>query len=112
MFSYPSLSVSTEMMVVYTTKKDITHLWYGEPNAVRDAIGYAKYRSRSDKAVIRVYELLHIPGPFSGVTNQAGKTLTPECARQSCGSRWRRGATAVEKPRHFSRLGVEDSRGK
>jgi predicted metallopeptidase len=75
MFSYPSLSVSTEMMVVYTTKKDITHLWYGEPNAVRDAIGYAKYRSRSDKAVIRVYELLHIPGPFSGVTNQAGKPL-------------------------------------
>ena len=52
-------------------------LWYGEPNAVSNAIGYAEHRNRSDKAVIRVYELLHIPGPFSGVTNQAGKTLTP-----------------------------------
>jgi hypothetical protein len=27
-------------------------LWYGEPNAVSNAIGYAKFRSRSDKAVI------------------------------------------------------------
>ena len=31
-------------------------LWYGEPNAVSNAIGYAKHRSRSDKAVIRVYD--------------------------------------------------------
>ena len=26
-------------------------LWYGERNAVSNAIGYAKFRSRSDKAV-------------------------------------------------------------
>ena len=26
-------------------------LWYGEPNAVSNAIDYAKFRSRSDKAV-------------------------------------------------------------
>jgi hypothetical protein len=31
-------------------------LWYGEPNAVSNAIGYAKFRSRSDDAVIRVYD--------------------------------------------------------
>ena len=30
-------------------------LWYGEPNAVSNAIDYAKFRSRSHDAVIRVY---------------------------------------------------------
>jgi hypothetical protein len=30
-------------------------LWYGEPNAVSHAIGYAEHRSRSHDAVIRVY---------------------------------------------------------
>jgi hypothetical protein len=31
-------------------------LWYGEPNAVANAIGYAKFNSRSHDAVIRVYD--------------------------------------------------------
>ena len=31
-------------------------LWYGEPNAVSNAIGYAKFRSHSHNAVIRVYD--------------------------------------------------------
>ena len=31
-------------------------LWYSEPNAIENAIGYAKHRSRSDNAVIRVYD--------------------------------------------------------
>ena len=31
-------------------------LWYGEPDAVRNAIGYAEHRSRSHHAVIRVYD--------------------------------------------------------
>jgi hypothetical protein len=31
-------------------------LWYGEPNAARNAIGYAKFRNRSYDAVIRVYD--------------------------------------------------------
>jgi hypothetical protein len=31
-------------------------LWYGEPNAVSNAVGYAKHRSRSHDAVIRVYD--------------------------------------------------------
>ena len=29
-------------------------LWYGEPNAVNKAIGYAMHRSRSHDAVIRL----------------------------------------------------------
>ena len=31
-------------------------LWYGESNAVANAIGYAKHRSRSHDAVIRIYD--------------------------------------------------------
>jgi len=31
-------------------------LWYGEPNAISNAIGYAKHRSRSHDAMIRVYD--------------------------------------------------------
>ena len=31
-------------------------MWYGEPNAVSNAIGYAKFRSRSHDAVIRRYD--------------------------------------------------------
>jgi hypothetical protein len=31
-------------------------LWYGEPNAVNNAVGYAKFYSRSHDAVIRVYD--------------------------------------------------------
>ena len=31
-------------------------LWYGEPDATANAISYAKSRSRSHDAVIRVYD--------------------------------------------------------
>jgi hypothetical protein len=31
-------------------------LWYGEPNAVGNAIGYSLHGSRSHDAVIRVYD--------------------------------------------------------
>jgi hypothetical protein len=31
-------------------------LWYGEPNATRNAIGYALFYSRSHGAVIRVFD--------------------------------------------------------
>jgi len=31
-------------------------LWYGEPNAISNAIGSAKHRSRSHHAEIRVYD--------------------------------------------------------
>jgi hypothetical protein len=31
-------------------------LWYGEPNAISSAIGYAKFYSRSHRTVIRVHD--------------------------------------------------------
>jgi hypothetical protein len=31
-------------------------LWYAEPNAISNAIGYAKFYSRSQDAVIRAYD--------------------------------------------------------
>jgi hypothetical protein len=31
-------------------------LWYGEPNAISNAIGYAEHRSRSHGAVIRIFD--------------------------------------------------------
>jgi hypothetical protein len=31
-------------------------LWYGEPNAISNAIGYAKSNSRSHHAVIRMFD--------------------------------------------------------
>ena len=31
-------------------------LWYGGPNAISNAIGYAKHDSRSHDALIRVYD--------------------------------------------------------
>jgi hypothetical protein len=31
-------------------------LWYGEPDAITNTIGYAKFYSRSHDAVIRVYD--------------------------------------------------------
>ena len=34
----------------------LRRLWYGEPNAISNAIGYAKFFSRSHDAVIRVYD--------------------------------------------------------
>ena len=33
-------------------------LWYDEPNAVANAIGYAEHRSRSHQALIRVYDVI------------------------------------------------------
>jgi hypothetical protein len=30
--------------------------WYGQPDAISNAIGYAKFFSRSHDAVIRVYD--------------------------------------------------------
>jgi hypothetical protein len=31
-------------------------LWYGEPNAIANAIAYARFYSRSHDAVIRIYD--------------------------------------------------------
>jgi hypothetical protein len=31
-------------------------LWYGEPAAINNAMGYVKFFSRSDNSVVRVYD--------------------------------------------------------
>jgi hypothetical protein len=31
-------------------------LWYAQPNAISNAVGFAKFRNRSHHAVIRVYD--------------------------------------------------------
>jgi hypothetical protein len=56
-------------------------LWYGEPNALSNAIGCAKFYSRSHDAVIRVYDEVgnvietheHV-GDFKGVASVTRKT--------------------------------------
>ncbi len=34
----------------------VGRLWHGEPNAISNAVDYAKFRCRSHDAVIRVYD--------------------------------------------------------
>ena len=53
-------------------------LWYGEPNAISNAIGYAKNGSRSHRAVIRVYDAV---GNVIEMHEQAGDFPPdfPEC---------------------------------
>ena len=69
-------------------------LWYGEPNAVSNAIGYAMHSSRSYDAVIRVYddagnviETHEHKGDFkSGKRGRAGKTaLRPSHRHRTTG---------------------------
>jgi len=40
---------------VFGTGGPFGRLWYSEPNAISNAIGYAKFFSRSCVAAIRVY---------------------------------------------------------
>ena len=71
-WSEPLAVVTTSLQNVYKVRPRKDHrgvdlpsdalpfgrLWYGEPNAVGNAIGYTKHRSRSHHAVIRVYDEL------------------------------------------------------
>jgi hypothetical protein len=58
-------------------------LWYAEPNAVGNAIGYAKFRMRSRDAVIRVYDEA---GNAIETHEHTGEfNQTPTCACRSCG---------------------------
>jgi hypothetical protein len=50
-------------------------LWYGEPDAIANAVGYAKFYSRSHDAVIRVYDA-GVPNPRSARAMQNGVSLT------------------------------------
>ena len=44
------------MTILSNAKSGFKRLWYGEPIAIRNAIGYAEDYSRSHDAVIRVYD--------------------------------------------------------
>ena len=48
-------------------------LWYGGPNAASNAVDYAKFRSRSHDAVIRVYDAA---GNLIETHEQAGESST------------------------------------
>jgi hypothetical protein len=49
-------------------------LWYGEPDAISNAIGYAKFHSRSHDAVIRVFDEA---GKMIETHEQAGEFREP-----------------------------------
>jgi hypothetical protein len=49
-------SASTRSCKFYDFALPFGRLWSGEPNAISNAIEYAKHRSRSHHAVIRVYD--------------------------------------------------------
>jgi hypothetical protein len=55
-------------------------LWYAEPDAVANAIAYAKFRSRSHEAVIRLYDEA---GNVIETHEHAGKCKQPERAYTS-----------------------------
>ena len=55
-------------------------LWYGKPDAVSNAIGYAKFFSRSHPAVIRVYDEI---GNVVDTHEHAGDFKEPQ-ARRKC----------------------------
>jgi hypothetical protein len=40
----------------YCTDAVVVRLWYGEPDAISNATGYAKFFSHSHDAVIRLYD--------------------------------------------------------
>ena len=53
-------------------------LWYGELDAITNAIGYAKFYSRSHDAVIRVYD--HAGNVIDETHEHAGNLTEPQAA--------------------------------
>jgi hypothetical protein len=51
----PFKTLTTSTLRQWTSRLPLGRLWYGEPNAISNAISYAKFFSRSHKAVIHVY---------------------------------------------------------
>jgi len=65
-------------------------LWYGEPNAISNAIDYAKFRTRSHDAVIRLsafmrlertYLLIRISTPAAPIVMPAPLVVEWRCMR-------------------------------
>jgi hypothetical protein len=59
-------------------------LWYGEPDAISNAVGYAKFFSRSHDAVIRVYDEAGnvIETHNTRAISKSGKSLPPKRTRE------------------------------
>jgi hypothetical protein len=63
-------------------------LWDGEPNAIANAIGYAKHRSRSHRAVICVYDdagnviATHEPARASSESGEQGETISRHAVKR------------------------------
>jgi hypothetical protein len=57
-------------------------LWYGEPNANSNAIGYAEHYSRSHDAVIRVYD---DAGNVIEMHERRGSSKNREAGFPACG---------------------------
>ena len=55
-------------------------LWYGKPNAISNAIGYAKFYSRSHNAVIRVYDAAGNVDPDARARGRV-QSVVKVCAR-------------------------------
>src|SRR5207237_352295 len=59
-----------------------SHLWYAEPNAISNAISYAKFYSRSHDAVIRVYDeagnALETHDHTGAISKRGAFTFAPE----------------------------------
>jgi hypothetical protein len=80
-------------VVVVAQPQDVLpfgRLWYGEPDAISNAVDYAKHRSRSHDAVIRVYDEAgnvietHVQAgdfkkPWSGLADVRSLTNYPLC---------------------------------
>jgi hypothetical protein len=49
-------------------------LWYRKPNAVGNAIGYAKHYSRAERAIIRIYDA---HGALAEMHDHAGNFKEP-----------------------------------
>jgi hypothetical protein len=62
-------------------------LWYGEPDAINNAIGYAKFFSRSHDAVIRVFDEAGNRAPY-------GSASEIRSTRQTF---WHRSAATADK---------------
>jgi hypothetical protein len=62
-------------------------LWYGEPDAINNAIGYAKFFSLSHDAVIRVFDEAGNRGPYGSASEirSTGQTF------------WHRSAATTDK---------------
>jgi hypothetical protein len=57
-------------------------LWYGEPDAISNAIGYAKFYSRSHDAVIRVFDEAGNAIRNARTRGRISRVLTADCEGQ------------------------------